>query len=205
MSSTIPETIPEPTPDTEAHTPDGSEKKTHEREVTITVGQAKNGRIPFSILVVPTKDFDANTGIFVDFRLGKKDPSNMPLVFDESPAYQTSIESGDAAVAALARIEIAAGKTAPEAEVEVALTEPRIAPTPEEPIMPLTKRKVMDGKYPIVSHQVGPAIKLTVGQSESFRAELASPSAPKDGERWYARARFAATEGHGLRSSWTLV
>jgi hypothetical protein len=63
----------------------------------------------------------------------------------------------------------------------------------------------MDGKYPIVSHQVGPALKLIVGQSESFRAELAEPSAPAKGERWYARARFSTPEGHDLRSSWTLV
>ncbi len=192
-------------PESVAPESEGPEKKNQDREVTITVGQASNGRIPISILVVPTHQFDAGGGIFVDFRLGKKDPSNMPVVFDDSPAYQTSIESGDAAVAELARIEIAAGETASEPEVEEALEEPGAEPTLEAPPPSVTKRKAMDGKYPIVSHQVGPAIKLIVGQSESFRAELAEPAAPTNGERWYARARFSTPQGHDLRSSWALV
>jgi len=197
MNPALPEST---TTESERH-----EQEPQERDVTITVGGAENGRIPISILAVPTAALDASGGLFVDLRLGKKAPSDMPLVFGDSSAHPSSIESGDAAVAELARIETATERAASGHEVEEALSERDEAASAESPIRPPKIRKVTEGKYPIVSHQVGKALKLIVGQSESFRAELAAPPAPADGEHWYARARFATNEGRDLRSSGTLI
>lgn len=179
-------------------TPERSAKEPKVREVTIAVAPPENGRMRITILAVPTANLDANGGVFVDLRLGKKDPADMPLVFDASVPHITSIASGDAAVDALAKVEIAAD----EAAAQLAAEEPGAdAPADPAAVAP-RKRRSVDGKYPILSHQIGPALKLTIGQSESLRAELAAPAAPTDGERWYARARFASNEGTDLRSAW---
>lgn len=59
----------------------------------------------------------------------------------------------------------------------------------------------------MVSHQIGKAMKLTVGQSESFRADVALPKAHKDTSlAWYVRGRFAALSGgEDLSSAWLEV
>lgn len=192
MTPTIPET---PT----SHEPTGKEPRV--REVTLTVAPPESGRIRITILAVPTSDHDANRGVFVDLRLGKKDPADLPVVFDDTTRHVSSIASGDAAVAALAKVEIAADAAAAEEASEGPHLDAPIGDAPPGP----RRRKSADGKYPISSHQVGPAIKLTVGQSETVRAELAAPAAPAEGEHWYARARFASDEGSDLRSAWVPI
>jgi hypothetical protein len=173
--------------------------------VTITVAPPDNGRIRVSILAVPTADLDASGGVFVDLRLGKRDPSDMPIVFEGTAPHVSTIAAGDAAVNELARLEIVAAVTAFGPEDPSPTGTPGVDESPVETAVAPAMKRSSEGKYPIYSHQVGPALKLIIGQSESLRAELAAPVAPAEGEHWYARARFAAAVGHDLRSTWVPI
>ena len=176
------------------------------RVVTITHGESHDGRLPVVVTIVPVEDFDAGGGVFVDFRQGSKDEQIAaraeaqaasdeleaagPDELDEhiDPAVEVgdhapTIAEGDAAIAALAAREA-------KAEAKVASG----------------KSAVKSGKYPIQSRQIGQGMKLTTGQAETLRAEVALPAESATAEAWYVRGRFvAASGGHDLKSSWQRV
>lgn len=178
-----------------------TDKETNHRPVTLVLGEAEGGRISVTVTVVPTANVDAQGGVFVDFRLGTKDPADVPMVIDGADLHVSAIKKGDEAVAALAKKEAAAEHAAahaPDAEGEAVHHE--VAAAPEH-----IKRKPMEAKHPIISHQIAPGRLLTTGQAESFRADVTQPEAAPEGERWYVRGRFATTNSHDLKSAWTRV
>lgn len=171
------------------------------RSVTIIHGEGHHGRLPIAVTVIPLADLDAKGGVFADFRMGAKGP-------DESAVERSSaLEQGDKAVAAMVAKE-AAGGARPNLPA-VAESEMPEAPLPEldaaaAPAMAAeadpAKKAV---KQPIVSHQIAKSIKLTVGQAETFRAEVAIPVASVDpSQRWYVRGRFSTLGGKDLTSAW---
>ncbi|MFO0748270.1 MAG: hypothetical protein U1F43_21800 [Myxococcota bacterium] len=160
--------------------------------VVITCGEAHDGRVPVTVTVTPTEDFDATGGVFVDFRTGTRASAAVAVeatveteALPEVSDAPISLAQGDAAIAALlAREEAtAAGEAA----------KPGAAPKAEP--------KVVHHKNPMRSHQIAQGLLLTVGQSESFRADVSLPEVEASG-RWYVRGRFATSDGRDLKSAW---
>jgi len=176
--------------------PKATDKEMTHRPVTIVLGEASGGRIPVTLTVVPVADLEALGGVFVDFRLGTKDPSDVPMVVDGTDMHVSSIKKGDDAVAALAEKEAADARLAADPD-GVEVTEPIAAAAPA--------KKKMEAKHPIISHQIAQGRRLTVGQAESFKAEVTQPEAAPEGERWYVRGRFATSSAHDLKSAWVRV
>jgi len=187
------------------------------RTVTVSHAEAHDGRLPVTVTVVPVEDFDAHGGVFVDFRKGAKsevEAETQPLAGERSVA---SIKQGDAAVAALAAKEVEAGKPLHSAS-------PAKPPLPPEPAAPPSTAKAAPAidaddvtqviaavsddrepkhnKQPIVSHQIAQPQKLTVGQAETFRADVGFHE-PAEGEVWFVRGRFAGDKD--LSSAWLRI
>lgn len=162
------------------------------RTVSITLAEAHGGRLPVVVTVVPTADLDAGGGVFVDFRVGSTAPDDDQAAGAEPSARMARIHRGDKALDALAAREMsAASETGPshadDAEAGAAAE-------------PAAARRGM------VSRQIGKAMKLTVGQAETLRAEVALPQPPADESQvWYARGRFATMGGGDLTSAWIRV
>lgn len=142
-------------------------------DVTITLGQAHDGRLPVTVVVLPVADFGAN-GVYIDLRRTSKNPVDLPTVVD---LHETFVH-GHEAVTALGA---------------------RSFDDPTQPDENALARLAARGK---LTNQIARAVKLTVGQAESYSAEIAIPPAPPSGESWYLRARIGAKIGPGLRSRW---
>lgn len=165
------------------------------RSVTIGRARAHDGRLPIKVTVTPIADLDASGGIFVDFRKGSKQVETLPVVSARSGPVDTDLGSapaptraaGDSAIAALAAAEAGAASAT--------------AVTPRE-----GKRKgKTTGKRPLLSHQIGKGCKLTTGQAETFRAEVALPAQFASTDGWFVRGRFVAPGGRDLKSAWLRV
>lgn len=173
--------------------------------VSVSVGAAQSGRLPVVITIVPLVDLDAS-GVFVDLRRTSKDPSDLPTIVEGpdktlvEPRELSALTAGhkrrrgDDAVEALAREE--AGDQ-PQADTPAAGRHPA-AEAPEL----MTEPRGNNLKRGWLSSQIARSVKLTIGQAESFRADIAKPPAAPPGESWYIRGRFAASAGQGLRSGW---
>lgn len=61
------------------------------RSVTLTRGQVQDGRLPVTVTVVPTADFNARTGVFVDFRAG--------TILSEVPPVDATVERAEVTAA----------------------------------------------------------------------------------------------------------
>jgi hypothetical protein len=157
------------------------------RAVTIECAKPENGRLPVTVMVVPVTDADIKGGVFVDFRAGAQ-------ASDSDHGHVSRFDRGDEAVAALAAKEAKDAADARDGDAGEAA-----APAPD-------KRSDASGKHPIISLQIGKAMKLTVGQAESFRAEVAMPAPHADDSQvWYVRGRFATLGGKDLSSAWHKV
>lgn len=173
------------------------------RTVTIVCAEAHDGRLPVVVTVVPVADLEV-TGVFVDYRKGSV-PGETSAI-QVGGEHKSTIKQGDAAVAALAAREVKAAAAAPAAPPVTDVIEPddktrQVAAMPEDAETP----KAHNTKHPLVSHQISPGLKLTLGQAETIRADVALPSAPAEGETWFARGRFATNGGHDLSSAWTRI
>jgi len=181
------------------------------RSVTITMTAAHDGRLPVVVTAVPREDLDAKGGVFVDFRLGAKVPSDadrgapkgdgvtpmMASSQDGAASTTATQEQGDKAIAAMAAREAAAAPS----EVKAGA-----AGAPAQAAGKDGKHgKSHEPRQPLVSHAIAQAVKLTIGQAETFRAEVAEPAAAADGLAWYARGRFATLGGKDLSSAWLAV
>ena len=178
------------------------------RSVTIVRARAHDGRLPIKVTVTPIADLDASGGIFVDFRKGTKQVETLPVASAQVVAGKRSAlfaselgpvdtglgsalaptrAAGDSAIAALAAAEASAATAT--------------AVTPRE-----GKRKgKTTGKRPLLSHQIGKGCKLTTGQAETFRAEVALPAQFASTDGWFVRGRFVAPGGRDLKSAWLRV
>lgn len=166
------------------------------RTVSITLAEAHGGRLPVVVTVVPTADTDAGGGVFVDFRVGSTPPDDDQAAGAEPSARMARIHRGDKALDALAAREMTAASEAGPShggdDAEAAAAGADAEPT--------AARRGM------VSRQIGKAMKLTVGQAETLRAEVALPQPPSDAAQvWYARGRFATIGGSDLSSAWIRV
>lgn len=193
------------TQDNVAHVAEPPTKNAVPQIVSVSVGTAQSGRLPVVVAVVPVVDLDA-IGVFVDLRRTSKDPSDLPTIVEGPDKTLVEVRDlsaltagherrrGDDAVEALAREEAgdqphadtAAAEHQAEAEPPELMTEPR----------------GNNLKRGWLSSQIARSVKLTVGQAESFRADIALPPPAPPGESWYIRGRFAASTGQGLRSGW---
>ena len=182
-------------------------KESAPRQITVTHGEPHDGRLPVVVTVVPTKDLDAAGGIFVDIKKGTseaklaKHPEG-----DLAPRAQpieSSEKTGVMAAAKDASTDIAeAGVKVTAAVVKIASPPNKLAPAP------LPKASAPDGKdtrEPHMTHQIAKAMRLTIGQAESFRAEIAMPAASGEGESWYMRGRAALEGGRDECSAWQKI
>jgi hypothetical protein len=167
------------------------------RSVTIARADPHDGRLPITVTVTPIADLDASGGLFVDFRKGSKQVETLPVApapsvlldADLGPSPAPTRAAGDSAIAALAAAE-AKGISA-------------AAATPQD-----GKRKGKgrySGKPALLSHQIGRGCKLTTGQAETFRAEVALPAEFASTDGWFVRGRFVAPGGRDLKSAWLRV
>ncbi len=171
--------------------------------VSIVCASAHDGRVPVAVTVVPVADLEV-TGVFVDYRKQSMgaDAGAVAESLSATPVEGervSTLKLGDAAVAAL---------VAREAASEAA-TVRRSSDAPTEFDEQTRQAQAMadsDGaNAPSVSYQIAPGLRLTVGQAETFRVDVALPEAPAAGEVWLARGRFAAKIGHDLSSAWTPI
>lgn len=172
------------------------------RHVTVSHGDAHDGRLPVTVTVVPVEDLDAKGGVFIDFRKSTKlSPVEATVAVGER-ADETadarpvsSLKQGDNAIAAMAAAELAAAPAKEESIGEGDVT--KMMPAMSDDSAPKHKE-------PITSHQIAAGRKLTVGQAETFRAEVAVPVAA-EGESWLVRGRFAVPGGKDLSSAWLRI
>lgn len=183
--------------------------------VTVSLGETSNGRIPVTVVVVPLEDLDV-TAVYVDFRLGSKDPTEAYETKTPGENHSATITKGNEAIAALAKAEADFSNESPAIDPKTpAVTKPApkidVAETTAQmhkaaPVVAGAKPSRQEGKRPLISHQIGQAHKLTLGQAETFRADVTAPNeAAADGTHWYVRGRFSAGEGRDLRSAWLRV
>jgi len=171
------------------------------RPVTVTSAAAAAGRLPVTVVVVPVARFESD-GLFVDFQKGTKAVALADAdVLDDRPV---TLAAGDAAIAALSARE-AAGKPAATTSGAPATGRPiRLADSPAPSNSQAQAGPTHDAG--LVSHQIAKACVLTVGQAETYRAEVSLPVAPDGEAQWYYRARFATTKsGDDLSSVWLPV
>lgn len=175
------------------------------RQVTIAAAAAHDGRLPVVITVIPVADLDARAGVFVDFRMGSKAPTEVPSNADGERGPQTWTERGDEAVAALAASELraAAHKKAEAAQAEqLGAPGASLSADAAEHAEIKAKQPSARTERPIISRQIGEGLRLTVGQAETFRAEVAVPAVATEDLGWFVRGRFASKEGDDLSSVW---
>lgn len=191
--------------------PEKSDKVVSTRPVTIVIAEPHDGRLPVTITVVPVADLDAQGGVFVDFRTGTKeavevvaDAAATTRIDDAAAALVSEIAKGDEAVAGMVKAEAAAERSAAKAD-ETLHAGPAGKDAATGPKEAKQKKPPQEAKPPLMSHQIAEGLKLTVGQAETFRADVAMPQPSPGGEGWYIRGRFQTVDGRDLKSSWQRV
>ena len=181
------------------------------RAVSVTHGEPHDGRLPVTVTVVPVEDLDAKGGVFVDFKKGTKiAESDNSLSGDGGARSPSAIQQGDDAVAALAAKEIATAAHPPLPPAPNApLSAASAAPIEVDDVTKVMAAVDADGRPPrakeaIVSQQIAQGLSLTVGQAETFRADVGFPGGA-DGETWFVRGRFATIGGKDLSSGWLKI
>lgn len=195
--------------------PKATPKTAKTRAVSIAIGEPHDGRLPVTVTVVPVEDLDAKGGVFVDFKKGTKPGDGDGAKLGERSA--SALKQGDDAVAAMVAKEEGAAAHHPLPPAPAAPLAPRAAPEApsDDPIAETEVTRVMaavdeDGKAPkaeqepIVSNQIAQGLSLTVGQAETFRADVGFPGAA-EGETWFVRGRFATIGGKDLSSAWLKI
>ena len=170
---------------TDLTSPRNAESKRASSSVSITHAPFHDGRLPLTVTVTPLADLDASGGVFVDLRKGTKHVDVTPNqdldVHLELPDRPRNIAAGDAAIAELAALESDAFADAVTAQ-----------------------KAAFDARQPL-SHQIGKGCKLTTGQAETYRAEVALPPDFSAADGWFVRCRFVSPDGHELKSAWLRV
>ena len=171
--------------DTSPTSPKRPEPTLAPSSVSITHAASHDGRLPLTVTVTPLADLDASGGVFVDLRKGTKrveagaSPNAEAQV--ELPDRPWTIAAGDAAIAELAALET--GTFADLAKAQ----------------------KTAFDAAQALSHQIGKGCKLTVGQAETYRVEVALPPDFDAADGWFVRCRFVSPDGDDLKSDWLRV
>lgn len=182
--------------------PDGIARP-NPRVVSFEFAPTHDGLLPVTVTVAPTSDLDAKGDLFIDFRSRAKVRAahGIPARPGGSDTKHISTrQKGNNAIEALAASEATAeAATRSRRNANKTLRDEMAAPEPGGESSSSVKQE-------LVSHQIAQAIKLTVGQVETFRAEVAVPASPVDPSNgWYARGRLATLGGKDVTSGWRRI